>query len=208
VTPRTLDEWASHWDAKAGLDDPLKLAGYCVEGAPVPAEIHRAAVLEPTLAVLELAPEHEVLEVGCGSGLFLNELERRVARVVGTDLSAAVIARYDGQAETYACAAHELPFEDGQFDRILMYSVAHYFPELDYFRAVTTRLIDLLRVPGILVVGDLPVGKPVSDTPFRWYEYRELLEVLEPLGLLFSIAAQNRLKRTINRRHDVIVYKD
>lgn len=207
-SPWTLDEWAAHWNSKADIDDSLELNGYCVGGVPIDAELYRAAVIEPYLDRLELAGHHHVLEVGCGSGLLLREIEGRVERTVGTDFSEALISRYQGSAETYLCAAHELPFEGEQFDRILMCSVVHCFPGLDYLCRVMLKLVSLLRPRGILLIGDVLLGRPPPETRFRWYDRRQILDILEPLDLPFSISAQSRLKRAINRRYDVIVYKD
>ena len=208
MSPKTVEEWTAHWNAKAGIENAIELTGYCIGGVPMSAEKYRAAVVEPCLELLELEPQHHVLEVGCGAGLLLREIEQRVERTVGTDVSDGLVRRYDGTAETYVCAAHELPFDGEQFDRILMYSVAHYFPDLEYFRGVVLALVGLLRRPGVLVIGDVPVGAQPADTPYRWFDRRELADALEPLELPFSIAAQSRLKRTINRRYDVVVYKD
>jgi SAM-dependent methyltransferase len=205
---RSPREWAAHWDAKAGIEDPIELNGYCCGGVPIAAETFAAAVIRPCLELLELEPQHHVLEVGCGAGLLLHEIERRVERAVGTDFSEALIERYDGAAELHVCAAHEQPFDGEQFDRVVMNSVAHYFPEIEYFRDVVLGLVALLRRPGILLIGDVPVGPQPPDTPYLWYDRRTLANVLEPLGLPFSIAAQSRQKRAINTRYDVVVYKD
>ena len=61
-----------------------------------------------------------------------------------------------------------------------------------------------------LVLTTVLVLSPARDigTRFRWYDRREVLGLLEPLELPFSIAAQSRLKRSINRRYDIVVYKD
>jgi SAM-dependent methyltransferase len=205
---KTVGEWTAHWNGKAGIENPVELNGYCLGGVPIDAELYRTAVIEPTLNLLELEPHNHVLEVGCGSGLILREIEGRVERAVGTDLSEALLARYDGAAETILCAAHQLPFEGAQFDRILMSSVIHYFPDFGYLRDVVMKLVELLRRPGILVVADALLGEQPPDTPYRWFSRREILELLEPLGLPFSIVAQSKLKRTINLRYDIVVYRD
>ena len=204
----TVEQWTAHWNAKAAIEDPIELNGYCVGGVPINRERYEAAVVRPSLETLELEPHHHALEVGCGSGLLLSEIERRVERAVGTDVSEALLRRYRGSAETHVCAAHELPFAGEQFDRILMWSVAHYFPDVDYFGDVATKLVTLLRAPGILLIGDVPLGPQPPTTPYLWYERTDLARKLEPLGLPFSIAAQSRLKRAINVRYDIIVYKD
>jgi SAM-dependent methyltransferase len=208
MSPKSVGEWTAHWNDKAAIEDSIELNGYCLGGVPISSDQYRAAVLEPCLEALELAPRHHVLEVGCGTGLFLQALESRVERVVGVDPSERVLARYEGSAETHVSAAHELPFRGPQFDRILMYSVAHYFPDLEYFGQSVTKLVSLLRAPGILLIGDLPVGPQPPTTAYRWYDRRELADVLEPLGLPFSIRAQTRAKRLLNIRYDVIVYLD
>ena len=205
---RTLEEWAEHWNARAAIDDPIERGGCCLDGAPIDAELHRAALIEPWLARLEVEPGHHVLEVGCGSGLLLREIETRVERAVGTDLSEALLRRYSGGAETHVCAAHELPFADGQFDRVVMASVSHYFPSLEYFREVAVELLRVLRTPGILLIADVPLGRPPRPTPHLWYERRWLRAVLESLEVRFSIEEQTELKRRINRRYDVLVRKD
>jgi len=89
-----------------------------------------------------------------------------------------------------------------------MSSVIHYFPDFAYLRDVVLKLLALLRPPGVLVIGDALLGEQPPDTPYRWFSRSEILELLEPLGLPFSIAAQSRLKRRINLRYDIVVYKD
>lgn len=138
----------------------------------------------------------------------LLEIEKRVARAVGTDISRTLLARYPGKATTHLCPAHELPFSGESFDRILMFSVAHYFPDLAYLREVTESCLSLLRRDGILLVGDLPIGVPPAQSPYLWFDRHQLVDLLDSLGFPYSIAAQGRLKRTINRRYDVIIYKD
>lgn len=204
---RTVDEWAAHWNAKAGIENPLEVNGHCVGGVALDADLFRQAVVEPVLERLELLPHHHVLEVGCGSGLILDVLEARAERAVGTDLSEALIRRYQGGAEVIVCAAHELPFEGQEFDRILMASVSHYFPSLDYFHDVLVNLVSLLRPSGILVVSDMLLGRPGRVTQYRWYDPIDVIAALEPLDVGFSIEAQSALKRTINRRYDLVVRK-
>ena len=205
---RSVEEWRAHWDAKAGIANPVELNGYCIGGVPIDLDLYRATLIEPVLRLLELEPQHHVLEIGCGSGLILREIEGRVERAVGTDLSETLLNRYDGTAETIVGAAHEVPFEGEQFDRILMSSVIHYFPDLVYLRDVVLKLLGLLRRPGVLVIADALLGEQPAGTPYRWYSRGEIVNLLEPLGLPFSIAAQSRLKRQINIRYDIVVYKD
>jgi ubiquinone/menaquinone biosynthesis C-methylase UbiE len=205
---KTVEEWTAHWDAKVSIADPVELNGYCVDGKPIALEAYRRAVIEPWLERLELEPHHQVLDIGCGSGLMLTEMERRVARCVGIDPSRAMIERYKGAAETMVCAADRMPFGEASFDRVLMASVAHYFPSFDYFEAVMRRALELLRRDGLLLVADLPIGAPKPNSAYLFYDRHWLLDLLERLGQPYSLMAQSRLKRRINRRHDLVIYKD
>jgi SAM-dependent methyltransferase len=166
------------------------------------------AVVKPVLERLELEPHHRALDVGCGSGLTLGEIEKRVAEAVGTDFSKAMLERYQGKARTLVCAAHELPFGPESFDRVLMYSVAHYFPDFGYFRRVAEKCLTILRRDGILLIGDLPVGRKPEQSPYLWYDRHALVDLFDSIGLPYTIAAQCKAKRAINKRIDVIVFKD
>lgn len=205
---KTIDEWTAHWNGKSDIDDPVILNGYCVDGVPISRERYFEAVIDPLLARLELEPHHRVLDIGCGSGLTLGEIEKRVAVAIGTDFSMAMLQKYKGKAKTYVCSAHEVPFEGEQFDRILMYSVAIYFPNFEYFRQVTEKCLSILRCGGIFLIGDLLLGSKPENSQYQWFDRHALVEYFDSLGFPYSIAAQSRRKRSINKRFDVILYKD
>lgn len=204
-TPKTVREWAKHWDAKAHIEDPIALNGYCVGGKPIPWDLYREAVIVPYVERLEVAPHHAVLEVGCGSGEVLREIEPRVRWCVGADMSRNMLRRARGRVALVCCDADALPFATPSFDRILMASVAHYFPSFHYFEGVVRRLVALLRTDGILLIGDMTYA---PSRQFTTYDRHEMLTLLDDLGYPYSIMAQTRPKRRINRRYDVLVFKE
>lgn len=74
-----------------------------------------------------------VLELGCGTGRLLGELDARVT--VGVDVSAGLLARAAARGLSVARAdAHALPFPDGCFDAIVGGNAV--FRYLDYERAL------------------------------------------------------------------------
>lgn len=155
---RSVDQWRRHWSGMAQRDNIRARNGYCIDGQPISAEQYRSDLIDPVLALLDLNNSHSVLDIGCGTGELLRALEGRVTRIVGTDLSADMIAHYHGPAETVVCQAANQPFGDAEFDRIVMVSVAQYFPSRKYFELVMQSAMRMLRTGGIFLVADvLPV---------------------------------------------------
>jgi len=107
-----------------------------------------------------------LLDVGCGRGTVLRNLRDRFARVVGVDISSRNLDRLRqelGSVELHQASAHELPFPDASFDRVLLYGVLHYMPSWNHAGLVILELIRVSRPGGIVVVGD---NEPVLNTAF------------------------------------------
>jgi ubiquinone/menaquinone biosynthesis C-methylase UbiE len=76
----------------------------------------------------ELTPGARVLDVGCGTGSLVEELDRRGLRAAGVDQSAEMLQvarRKNPRAVVKQAAAERLPFKDGWFDRVLFVLSAH-----------------------------------------------------------------------------------
>lgn len=92
------------------------------------------AFREALLDLADLAPEHHVLDVGCGTGSLAISASRRLGggSVFGTDVSESMLARARGKARRRGrnvafrkADACDLPFETDSFDRVLMTTVLH-----------------------------------------------------------------------------------
>jgi len=73
-----------------------------------------------------------ILDVGCGTGMFLGELAKRGKVVVGIDSSARIlgIARKRAGWASLVCAdADHLPFEDRSFDVVVSVTLLQNVPE-------------------------------------------------------------------------------
>ena len=74
----------------------------------------------------------QALEVGCGEGVIAAKLHRRFGEVVALDLPDAGLRadwrRYDGPRFLHA-SAHELPFDDDQFDVVVAAEVLEHLPD-------------------------------------------------------------------------------
>jgi SAM-dependent methyltransferase len=112
-----------------------------VDTAPYNALYERPA----TLALLPPVAGRRVLDAGCGSGWYAEQLLARGARVTAVDGSAAMAAyaraRLGDRADVHvADLAQPLPFRDGRFDVVLSALVLHYL------RDWATPLAELHRV--------------------------------------------------------------
>ena len=132
----------------------------------------RAAYLD----LLGIATGECVLEVGCGSGVVLRDLARRVAptgTAVGLDLSPALlelarqIARNEGLGDRVQLRegdARSLPFADGQFDAALAVTVLVHLPEAE--RAIP-ELVRVVRPGGRVGVFDRDNDSYIISHPDR-----------------------------------------
>lgn len=90
------------------------------------------ATVSATLERLAPGPGDRVLDVGCGTGAFLEALSRRFPEVelTGVDLSPEMLAvaerRLGGSAELKQGRVENLPFADAEFDVVVSTSVLHY----------------------------------------------------------------------------------
>lgn len=96
-----------------------------------------------------------ILEVGCGSGLFLQELALAGYDVEGVDISATDVtyARERLGLRAFEGAVQDLPIEENRYDAVLLMSVLEHIPApLDAAR----RVLRVLK-PGGWIVLALPV---------------------------------------------------
>jgi SAM-dependent methyltransferase len=108
-----------------------------------------------------------VLDLGCGSGAFAAELQRRGLSVVGLDLSRRLLRR--GRATSpgvrfVAGDAEQLPFRAGTFAGVLLSGVVHHLPNPERLARETHRV---LRPGGRFLAFD-----PNRRNPAMWL-YRD-----------------------------------
>lgn len=80
----------------------------------------------------ELDEADSVLDVGCGTGLFLDEIIEKGKFVVGTDFSFKMLAKAEKQtnfASLVLADADNLPFQDGIFDAVVSLTLLQNMPD-------------------------------------------------------------------------------
>ncbi len=116
-------------------------------------------ILADVLAKLEIGPEHDVLDIGCGVGQLLIPLSFVARRVTGIDNPPAlehiksIVAR-----DNIALLPGPFPLRrpDHAFDRIVVYSVIQYMPDMKHARAFLSAALESLAPGGRMLIGDLP----------------------------------------------------
>lgn len=130
----------------------------------------------------------DVLEVACGGGQGLGLLARKARKVVGgdcdkTNLSYAV-STYKGRdnIEVVEIDAHNLQFNEGAFDVILLYEAIYYLKSPEKFLKECKRV---LRKDGIVIIctanKDWPDFNP-SPYSYRYFSVPELKQLFEGEG--------------------------
>jgi ubiquinone/menaquinone biosynthesis C-methylase UbiE len=107
---------------------------------------------DPTqlLTLLQPEPDHQLLDVGGGTGRVTSELAEHVAQACIVDVSPGMLfqARDKGLC-AYQGVAERLPFRDGTFDRILIVDAFHHFRDWPWAAA---ELVRVLQPGGRMVV--------------------------------------------------------
>ena len=77
---------------------------------------------------LNLKKDDKLLDVGCGSGAYLDLFE---CDVTGVDLSEELIGRYKGHHQVLLGKAEELDFADAYFDVVISITAIHNFDDVE-----------------------------------------------------------------------------
>lgn len=134
----------------------------------------------------EIGPGGDVLEVACGTGQGLGHLAAHAARVVGGDISEAMLGRardhYGRRVPLVRLSGGDLPFPENSFDTVIMFEAIYYLPSAEGFVAECARV---LRPGGRLLIStankDLYDFQP-SPYSVRYFGTVELIALLEAHG--------------------------
>lgn len=142
------------------------------------AAMRRQALVPLRQALTERPGGARLLDLGCGTGLFLREVKRNHPRlaVTGLDLSAPYLdvarrrlAEWSG-VELVEGAAESIPAEDASVDIVTCVYLLHELPPAAR-RRVAAEIGRVLRPGGVLIVVDsLQLGdEPDYDATLEWF---------------------------------------
>ena len=153
----------------------------------------------------------DVLEIGCGDGLFLSELAsvNKQAHLFGIDNLPERIAAAEGRMKRYGLNgiqlylgdATHMPFPNGHFGTVVCINLLINLPTLDVVRAFMKEM-QRVTAPGGRVIFDIRnAANPllywkyrlarwydptIKDLTLRTYKLQDIVQVLSEMGLKIS----------------------
>ena len=171
TTAEAVDEWgqvfdqAYHTDRNVEAEDDFAGWRSSYTGAAIPVPQMREWLQGAVDQISALRPRR-ILDIGCGTGLFLTRLAPLCDRYVGTDVSAVALADLQARVARAGLdparvelrrqdAADLTGLTDERFDVVILNSVIQYFPSVEYLLRVLDQVSELVEPGGAVFVGDV-----------------------------------------------------
>lgn len=148
----------------------------------------RSREVRPMLRRLELDGEVSALDVGCAFGVWTNHLARRVRRAVGVDVDSDTIAfgrHLYPRADLRVADARELPFGDGEFDRVVFISTLEH---IDRPEGALAEVARVLRPGGLLALSADTLDHPAWESLRDLHAQRSFVEQYFTRASLLALA--------------------
>jgi amino acid adenylation domain-containing protein/non-ribosomal peptide synthase protein (TIGR01720 family) len=165
-----VQQWQNVWDEAYHVSVSLAGFAFNISGwnssythQPIPLEQMREWVEQTVKHIRTLHPQR-VLEIGCGTGLLLFQLEPDCQLYWGTDISAnglhyiqqVCIQQKKQIPPLLQRAADDFTgIERGAFDTVILNSVIQYFPSVEYLFTVIQKAVQVLSPEGKIFIGDV-----------------------------------------------------
>ncbi len=124
--------------------------------------------IEKIVSSLNIEPDHQVLDVGCGSGVLVPYILSRFSskgRLFEVDYAENMITQnqkvHGDDRITFVCSdVMDIPLEDSCFDSIICFAC---FPHFRDQKAALGKLAGFLKPNGILTIAHLLSAKEIAD---------------------------------------------
>jgi len=165
-----MKNWIDIYDEIAlKYNDPISMSGYLINGNPISIEyfIDWFNYIQSNINIVK---DSKIIDVGCGSGIFLEFFQQISNNIYGIDTSLNQIQKAKElvpNANFNNGDALNFGFDDCTFDLIFCNSVFLLFESLDYAQNVLQYFISRLNINGKIWIGDLPGNDISLDVNYR-----------------------------------------
>ena len=202
---KILESWKKHWNSKSNLNNPMEIDGCCISGKPVEKEHYIKYWVAPVLSKLAIKKKDKVLDLGSGTGGFVNEIVKTNKLVVAVEQSSHSCSFISNKCVIINNSIEEINLLN-KFDKILMIGVSHYFPSLKFFFNIILKYYHILDENGVLYIGDL-----LSITRNEKYlviTKQDCIEFLTQNRINFELIEHTvQKKEFVNNKYDLIIYR-
>jgi SAM-dependent methyltransferase len=217
-------KWVDYYDNFAKLrSEPEAQSGYVTSDNTILDQGVFDGWIEYMQKYLAIAHHHYLLDVGCGSGIFLKRFARYTRHLFGVDPAAAQL----DNARLHCPIAHfrvgsavDAAFGAIRFDRIICNSVFLCFPIMSHARDAISHFLSISSDDAKIWIGDLPLptAEMREDGEYRrtglttklgtqHYPPRFMADVCEDLGVAGTYIKQNVNKTSAAFRYDWLIDK-
>ncbi|MDJ0836038.1 MAG: non-ribosomal peptide synthase/polyketide synthase [Acidobacteriota bacterium] len=166
-----IENWRGFFDRDiygedTGEDPTTNLSGWIsvYDDKPIPKE-EMLRWLNDAVSRLPALKPKRVLELGCGTGMFLYRLAPQAESYTGLDIAESALdhirnhlnrPELDGTKIRLHCrAAHQIDDLPADFDLVLLNSVVQYFPRKAYLDRLLERVLEHMPSRGNIFLGDI-----------------------------------------------------
>jgi len=128
-----------------------------------------------------------VLEVGCGIGRLLKELNKDIPNCVGFDASKDMISEghdyCEGKVQLLKCDGYgELPIHDVEFDCCFSIITFQHIPNTDTVKKYISEMYRLLKPGGIIKFQLLTYDEKPDHFLWTWHNPIDLMDYMRTIG--------------------------
>lgn len=135
--------------------------------------VKKIDIMAGTLAAHGIRPPGRGLDLGCGQGWYLAEMQARGYPTDGTDYSTGQLERLRANLAAPArdrtllvkADAQALPFADDSYDFVYGINAIHHILSPDAQQRALREIVRVLRPGGVFLLHEINTSNPV----FRWY---------------------------------------
>lgn len=137
-----------------------------------------------------LSPDHQVLDIGCGTGIISLGIAPYVDKVVATDISPQMVSVAKNKAESSSITnvdfqvydGYAVPYDDESFDVVLLFNTLHVVKEPD---ALLREAHRLLKPGGYLLTATDCYAEPAPFLVRLGLSVQKLLKLLGVISFMW-----------------------